>query len=97
MPSLKKFTMKIGRNKMKEYLHTKCECKIMVNAPNIEYLEISEFGSDRILISGLPSLVVAHVSIFMLFEFWEKREKEYGNDAYGLLKSLSNVKRLLCR
>ncbi|XP_058219997.1 putative FBD-associated F-box protein At3g50710 [Rhododendron vialii] len=92
VPSLKRFTLKISRNKMKRF--AECECKIMVNAPNIEYLEISDFGSDRILIGGLPCLVEAHVSIFMLFGYWKKREKEYGNDAYGLLRSLSNVKRL---
>ncbi|XP_058184048.1 F-box/LRR-repeat protein At2g42730-like [Rhododendron vialii] len=68
----------------------------MVNAPNIEYLDFYDFVSDYIFVGGLPSVAKARVNIHKSFEDWDWRKQgNYGNRASRLLKSISNVWRLM--
>ncbi|KAK2984819.1 hypothetical protein RJ640_004644 [Escallonia rubra] len=71
------------------------EHKVVVNASNLEYLKLRDHMSHNILVNELPSLVEADVDICKLYRNreWEV-EGDYGNSAYGLLRSIANAKRL---
>ncbi|KAK3021274.1 LOW QUALITY PROTEIN: hypothetical protein RJ639_047265 [Escallonia herrerae] len=71
------------------------EHKVVVNASNLENLKLRDHMSHNILVHELPSLVEADVDICKLYRNreWEV-EGDYGNSAYGLLRSIADAKRL---
>ncbi|KAH7860079.1 hypothetical protein Vadar_008915 [Vaccinium darrowii] len=58
VPSLKRLTLKVRRNKEDKYLDN-FEGKVTVNAPNIEHLDLRDCASDKILMNHLSSLAKA--------------------------------------
>ncbi|KAH7860048.1 hypothetical protein Vadar_008524 [Vaccinium darrowii] len=66
-----------------------------LDAPNLEYLDFCDSVSDYICVGGMPSVVEDRVDINKSFEEGDWREHaDYGNLASGLLRSISNVRRL---
>ncbi|KAI8552767.1 hypothetical protein RHMOL_Rhmol06G0293100 [Rhododendron molle] len=95
VPSLKKLTLGLHIHEEELYHEAGFKYKIMVNAPNLDYLDFYDFVSDYIFVGGLPSVAEARVNVHKSFQDWDWRKQgNYGNQASRLLKSISNVWRL---
>ncbi|XP_058220006.1 F-box/LRR-repeat protein At4g14096-like isoform X2 [Rhododendron vialii] len=96
VPSLKRLTLDISIHEEELYHEPVFKYKVMVNAPNLEYLDFFDTVSAYISVGGLPSVVEAHVNVHKSFRgdwIWRRRAK-YGNRTSELLRSISNVWRL---
>ncbi|KAH7859513.1 hypothetical protein Vadar_002040 [Vaccinium darrowii] len=92
VPSLKRLTLVLSIHELELYYEAGFKYKIMVNAPNLEYLDFCDTVSDYISVGGLPSVVEARVDIHKSFKAWNQGEQtKYGDRASGLLRSISNV------
>ncbi|KAF7141615.1 hypothetical protein RHSIM_Rhsim06G0213500 [Rhododendron simsii] len=95
VPSLKRLTLDLSIHEENLYYEADFKYKIMVNAPNLEYLGFCDFASDYIYVGGLPSVAEARVNVHKFFEDWDWRKQgNYANCASRLLRSISNVWRL---
>ncbi|KAI8552769.1 hypothetical protein RHMOL_Rhmol06G0293300 [Rhododendron molle] len=96
VPSLKRLTLDISIHEEELYHEPGFKYKIMVNAPNLEYLDFFDTVSAYISVGGLPSVMEAHVNVHKSFRgdwIW-RRQAKYGNRTSELLRSISNVRHL---
>ncbi|KAH7861691.1 hypothetical protein Vadar_029364 [Vaccinium darrowii] len=94
-PSLKRLTLDLSIHEEELYYEAGFKYKILVDAPNLEYLDFCDTVSDYIFVGGLPSVVEARVNIHKSFKPWNRRKQtKYGNCISELLRSISNAGRL---
>lgn len=72
----------------------KKEHHLFVDAPNLEYLKLVDHMSDDISITRMPYLYQAHICVEKYYYMDDGVKPYYESDAYGILRAISNVKRL---
>lgn len=68
------------------------EHHLFVDAPKLEYLKLVDHMSDDISITKMPCLSQAHICVEKCYYMDEGVKPYYENDAFGILRAISNVK-----
>ncbi|CDP05783.1 unnamed protein product [Coffea canephora] len=101
VPSLKRLALDFSTNEGELYneddYENAVEHKLIITAPNLEYLSLVDYMSDSIQVSSMASVTESRIAVCKILEIDSRTAEQisnYGSNVCGIFRSIPNVKRL---